>query len=73
MSGSLRKLRQAFIANRKALLWLFLTYIPVGMGAGYLGFWLFHTWALGFIVAGAYMVGLMFVWARMLMTIRDSD
>jgi len=43
------------------------------MGTGYLGFWLFHTWVLGFIVAGAYMVALMFVWARMLMDFRDSE
>jgi hypothetical protein len=73
MSRPTRRLRQAFVANRKALLWLFVTFMPVGMGTGYLGFWLFHTWALGFIVAGAYMLGLMFVWARMLMDIRDSD
>jgi hypothetical protein len=69
----LRRLGDAFIANRKPLLWLLLTYIPVGMGAGYVGFWLFHTWLLGFIVAGVYMLGLMFIWARMLMYVRDSE
>lgn len=73
MSRPLQRLGQAFVANRKALLWLFATFIPVGMGTGYLGFWLFHTWVLGFIVAGAYMVALMFVWARMLMDFRDSE
>ena len=73
ISRPLRKLREAFIANRRALLWLLLTYIPVGMGAGYVGFWLFHAWLVGFIVAGMYMLALLFVWARMLMQIRDSD
>jgi len=73
MSAVLTRFRQAFAANRKSLLWLLLTYIPVGMGAGYLGWWLFHTWALGFIVAGIYMLSLMFVWARMLMYVRDPD
>jgi hypothetical protein len=69
----LKRLGDAFTANRKPLLWLLLTYIPVGMGAGYVGFWLFHTWLLGFIVAGVYMLGLMFIWARMLMYVRNSE
>jgi hypothetical protein len=73
MNEPFRKLRQAFVANRKPLVWLLVSYIPVGMGAGYLGFWLFHIWAFGFIVAGAYMLTLMFVWARMLMYIRSSE
>jgi hypothetical protein len=73
MTKRLKSLREAWIANRKALLWIFVTYIPAGMGVGYIGFWLFHTWILGFIVSGAYLVALMFVWARMLMYIRDPD
>ncbi len=73
MSRPFKRLGEAFRQNKKPLLWLLLSYIPVGLGAGYLGFWLFHTWALGFVVAGLYMLGLMFVWARMLMYIRDPD
>jgi hypothetical protein len=68
-----RRLSDALIANRKPLLWLVLTYIPVGMGAGYIGFWLFHTWVLGFIVAAVYMLGFIFIWARMLMHVRNSE
>lgn len=73
MSSVLARFRSAFVANRKALLWLFVTYIPVGMGAAFVGQWLFHTWAIGFVVAGAYILALMFVWARIVMYIRDPD
>lgn len=73
MGKRLARLREAWAANRKVLSWLFATYIPVGMGIGYLGYWLLHTWALGFIISGAYMVGLMVIWARMLFYVRDSD
>jgi hypothetical protein len=73
MNRTFQRLGEAFSQNKKPLLWLLLSYIPVGMGAAYLGFWLFHTWTLGFFVAGLYMLGLLFVWARMLMFIRDSD
>jgi hypothetical protein len=73
MGKLLKRAREAFVDNRKALLWIFVTYIPAGMGAGYLGFWLFHTWVLGFVVSGAYILALMFVWGRMLMYMRDSE
>jgi hypothetical protein len=73
MGKRLVRLKEAWVANRKAFFWLFASYIPVGMGAGYLGYWLLHTWDLGFIISGAYMVVLMVIWARMLFYVRSSD
>ena len=73
MAGKTGKLRHAFAANRKALIWLLATYIPVAFGAGSLGFWLFHNWDLGFIVAALYVAGLLLIWGRMLVAIRSSD
>lgn len=48
MGKRLVRLREAWVANRKALFWLFASYIPVGMGSGYLGYWLLHTWDSSF-------------------------
>lgn len=73
MQDRLARLHEAWIANRKAIFWLLATYIPVSMGVGCLGYWALHTWILGFIVSGAYIVGLMFIWVKILYYVRYSD
>lgn len=72
MTGNLTKFKIAVRENRRALIWLFATYVPAIFVAGYGGHWLFQSYVLAFLVGGAYMVWLMIIWARIVVAIRGS-
>ena len=67
--NALRRMKSAVAANGRSLIWLFVTYIAVAMGAAYLSHWLLGTYLLGFIVAGGYMLWLLFLGVRVLLAV----
>lgn len=50
--------RQEFLQLRRTVIVVFITYIPACIGAAYLSMWLFGSYVLGFVVAGAYILAL---------------
>lgn len=71
MKAAIIRLRAALVENRRALLWVILTYVPAVVAAGYLGELLWHTDLLAFLVGGGYMLVLMALWFKILMAVRD--
>lgn len=69
MTAAWARLKAALAENRRRLLWIFATYIPAVLAAGYLSSWLLHTYILAFVAAGLYMLALMAVWLRILMAV----
>jgi hypothetical protein len=72
MTGNLTKFKAAVRENRRALIWLFATYVPAVFVAGYGGYWLFRSYILAFIVGGIYLLWLMIIWGRIVFSIRES-
>jgi hypothetical protein len=72
MAGNFMRFMDALRRNRRTLIWALTTYVPAVFIAGYGGHWLFRSYALAFLVGGAYMVWLMIIWARIVIAIRGS-
>jgi len=72
MAGNFMKFMDALRRNRRTLIWALTTYVPAVFIAGYGGHRLFGSYALAFLVGGAYMVWLMIIWARIVIAIRGS-
>jgi hypothetical protein len=67
-----KKFKSALTANRRSLIWLFVTYIPACLIAAYVSHWLWQTYLLGFMVAGGYMLWLLVIGVRMFLFFRQT-